>query len=223
MTREQIIAAYNTKLARIEGSRSYSDHAKRVMSAKAYKEAQAAVEELAATETQQLRDRRAGLQRHMFGHADSSDPTTLLARRGAVDRANELDDPRTAQAALQNALEQGDGILAQAIAKRANEWGWTDVLNTYADARPHFRRAAEEFNTLPDPDSGDYRLAHSFGAMVPTPPGMATASPWELDRLAQQSLDDDAPDRPAFGSGYTPRLADADAQAAAATFGGDAA
>lgn len=223
MTRDQIIATYNAKLSRIQASRSYSDHAKRVMSAKAYKEAQQAVEQLAAAETQQLRDRRASLQRHMFGHADSSDPSTLLARRGASDRAAELDDPRTAQQALRNALEQGDGILAQAIAKRANEWGWTDVLNSYADARPNFRRAVEEFNALPDPDSGDYRLTHSFGSMVPTPPGMATANPWELDRLAQTDLDGDEPGRPAFGSGYTPRLADADAQAAAATFGGDAA
>ncbi|MET8947433.1 hypothetical protein ABZX30_28790 [Streptomyces sp. NPDC004542] len=223
MTREQIITAYNAKLDRIQASRSYSDHAKRVLAAKAYKEAQQAVEQLAAAETQQIRDRRAGLQRHMFGHADSSDPNTLLARRGATDRANELDDPRTAQTALQNALEQGDGILAQAIAKRANEWGWSDVLNAYADARPHFRRSVEEFNALPDPDSREYQLAHSFGSMVPTPPGMATASPWELDRLAQTALDGEEPARPAFGSGYSPRLADADAQAAAATFGGEVA
>ena len=192
MTRDQIIATYEQKLARIESSRSYSDHAKRILAAKAYTEHQAALEELRTSDAQQIRDRRASLQRHMFGHSDTSDPQALLARRGAADRANELDDPRVAQTAMQEALQQGDGILAQAIAKRAHDWGWGDVLGTYAAAKPHFARAVEEFNQLPNPDSSTYRQDQSWNYVLPTPSSLNTADTWEISRLAGQDLEDAA-------------------------------
>lgn len=189
MNREQILDAYNAKLERIQNNRVYSDHAKQVMAAKAYKEAQSALDQLRDNTAAQLRTRRADLQRRMFGHVDSNDPNAILARRNATDRANQLDDPRTAADELRHALDQGDSILARAIAKRANEWGWGDVLDAYADTRPDFRRLAEEFNTTPDPDDKRWAISHSFNHVAPPPASLITLQAHEIDRLAQQDLE----------------------------------
>jgi len=216
MTREQILDAYNAKLKRIQNNRVYSDHAKQVMAAKAYKEAQDALDQLRDNTIAQLRTRRADLQRRMFGYADSNDPNALLARRNATDRANQLDDPRTAADELRHALDQGDSILARAIAKRAADYGWGDVLDAYADTRPDFRRLAEEYNTTPDPDDKHWAVTHAFNHVAPPPASLITLQAHEIDRLAQQDLDGPA-------SGTTPTMNAADVAAVNALFRGGAA
>ncbi|MGX9919466.1 hypothetical protein ACWIG4_06385 [Streptomyces sp. NPDC002248] len=223
MTRDQIMNAYTAQLARIQGSSTYSDHAKRVMAAKAFKSAEQQLETLRAGEERALRDRRASLQRTMFGATGDQDPHTVIARRDANDRAAKLEDPRAAAEALARAEMEGDTTMSQAIATRAAQHGWGDVLSIYTTTRPGFQRAAEEFNGLPDPDNAEFRFRHAGQHYLPVPPGLDGSKPFEIERLAQASLDGDAPDRPAFGSGYTPTLDPGDARAASATFGGGAA
>ncbi|MFE6530033.1 hypothetical protein ACFVMA_13950 [Streptomyces rochei] len=189
MTREQIIAAYSSKLERIEASRTYSDHAKRVMAAKAYKEAQAALDQLRQGEVDSISTRRAQLQRRMFGHPGTADAQTVIARRDANDRAAKLDDPRVAQEALQTAQMEGDDLMAQAIAARAAQSGWSDVLGSYAGGRPGFQEAAEEYSQLPDPDNWQWKFHHTGQFMAGAPSNLRDAQPHEIDRLAAVDLD----------------------------------
>jgi hypothetical protein len=214
MDREQILTAYQRQLERIESNRTYNDHAKRVMAAKAYTAAQDALEALRRQEVQAVDGRREALHRKMFGREDAADAQTVIARRDANDRAAQIDNPRFAAEQLQTALRQGDTTMAQAIAQRAADWGWSDVLDTYADNRPGFREAAEEFNALPDTSgSSDWSIHHAFAHVAPLPPILGNANLAQVQGYAQQSLDE--PD--------SPRLNEADVRAASAIFGSDAA
>ncbi|MFC8491216.1 hypothetical protein ACFUJU_10495 [Streptomyces sp. NPDC057235] len=194
MNRDQLIATYEQQLNRIQGNRMYSDHAKKVLSAQAYKKAQEGLETLRQAELDSLARQRTQLQRRMFGTtSSSSDPNAVIARRDANDRAARLDDPREAATALQRAERDGDTVLAQAIAARASEWGWTDVLDTYAADRPGFVRDVEEWNALPDAEDIGWKLGHTAQFIAPTPPGFDGAHLASIDWYAQQSLDSDEP------------------------------
>ncbi|MFI6767264.1 hypothetical protein [Streptomyces sp. NPDC050355] len=194
MNRERIQENYARQLARIEGSKVYSDHAKRVMAAKVYKQAQDALNQLRDAEVSQLRTRRSSLQRRMFGAHGDQDPNTVVARRDANDRAGKLEDPREAKAALQRAEMEGDATMAQAIATRAAQNGWGDVLADYTATRPGFTAAAEEFNSLPDPDDWQWKFAHTGQFLAGPPSVLSNASPQEIERLAQQDMEAPAAD-----------------------------
>ncbi|MFC7973900.1 hypothetical protein ACFUT3_01370 [Streptomyces cinereoruber] len=197
MNRDQLISTYQQQLARIQGNRMYSDHAKKVLSAQAYKKAQDALETLRQAELDGLARQRTQLQRRMFGATSTvSDPSAVVSRRDAADRAAKLDDPREAATALQRAERDGDTVLAQAIAARASEWGWTDVLDTYAADRPGFVRDVEEWNALPDTDDIGWKLGHTAQFIAPTPPGFDGAHLASIDWYAQQNLDSDEPVAP---------------------------
>lgn len=189
MTARQIHDTYQAQLARIESNRTYSDDAKRAMSARAYKQAAAQLEELRQAEVDTIVRRRAALQRRMFGQAGTADAQTVIARRDANDRAAKFDDPRTATDALQRAEMEGDTLMAQAIASRAAQYGWGDVLSTYATDRPGFAEAAAEFNQLPDPDDIEFKFRHTGQFIAVPPSSLANANPGEVDRLAQQDLE----------------------------------
>ncbi|MEV5353275.1 hypothetical protein [Streptomyces sp. NPDC052693] len=226
MDREQILTAYQRQLERIESSRTYSDHAKRVMSAKAYKEAQGALDQLRQAEVDSLTTRRTQLQRRMFGHEGTADANTVIARRDANDRAAKLDDPRIAQEALHTAQMEGDALMAQAIATRAAQYGWSDVLGAYAGDRPGFQEAAQEYSQLPDPDDWQWKFHHTGQFLAGPPSNLYDASASEIERLAQVDLDAPEPDNPAAGwilPGTQPALNPGDVQAANTVFGGDAA
>jgi hypothetical protein len=226
MTRDQILAAYQRKLDRIESSRTYSDHAKRVMSAKAYKEAQGALEQLRQAEVDSINTRRSQLQRRMFGHQGTADAQTVIARRDANDRAAKLDNPRVAAEMLQTAQMEGDTLMAQAIATRAAQAGWGDVLGAYSADRPGFQQAVEEYNSLPNPDDWQWKFQHTGQFLAGTPRALYDASASEIERLAQVDLDAPEPDSPAAGwtlPGTQPALNPGDVQAVNTVFGGDAA
>jgi hypothetical protein len=189
MNREQILHAYTRKLQQIDSSRTYSDHAKRVLAAKAYKEAQGALDQLRQAEVDTLTTRRSQLQRRMFGHQGSADAQTVIARRDANDRAAKLDDPRVAQDALRTAQMEGDDLMAQAIAARAAQNGWSDVLGSYAGGRPGFEEAAQEYSQLPDPDNWQWKFHHTGQFMAGPPSNLHDAQPHEIDRLAAVDLD----------------------------------
>ncbi|MET7294914.1 hypothetical protein ABZS79_22750 [Streptomyces griseoloalbus] len=190
MNREQIIDAYQRKLERIESSRTYSDHAKRVMSAKAYKEAQGALDQLRQAEVDSITTRRTQLERRMFGHQGTADAQTVIARRDANDRAAKLDNPRAAAEMLQTAQMEGDDLMAQAIATRAAQYGWSDVLGSYAGDRPGFQQAAEELTQLPNTDDVAWKFHHTGQFMAGPPSSLYDAKPHEIDRLAEVDLDD---------------------------------
>ncbi|MER5312903.1 hypothetical protein ABT034_34605 [Streptomyces sp. NPDC002773] len=201
MSRDQIMNAYQQQLGRIQGNRMYSDHAKKVLSAQAYKKAQGDLETLRQAELDSAARQRTQLQRRMFGTTSSiSDPGAVIARRDANDRAAKLEDPREAATALERAERDGDTVLAQAIAARASEWGWTDILDTYAADRPGFVRDVEEWNSMPDTEDIAWKLGHTALFIAPTPPGFDSSNPGAIDWYAQQNLDSDEPVAPVVPS-----------------------
>ncbi|KWT62847.1 hypothetical protein ADL21_06280 [Streptomyces albus subsp. albus] len=189
MTAQQIHDTYAAQLARIENNRTYSDHAKRVLAAKAYKQAQAQLEEIRQAEVTALTKQRASLQRRMFGRQGDADVQTVIARRDANDRAAKLESPRDATDALQRAEMEGDSLMAQAIATRAAQYGWNDVLTSYAADRPGFTEAVHEFNELPDPDGFEFKFRHTGQFIAPVPSCLASAQPGEVDRLAEDDME----------------------------------
>lgn len=189
MNAQQIHDSYQAQLARIESNRTYSTHAKQVLAAKAYKEAQAQLEQVRQAEVDSINRQRAGLERRMFGQQGNADANTVIARRDANDRAAKLEDPQTAADALKRAQMEGDNLMAQAIATRAAQSGWGDVLGTYAADRPGFAEYAQEYNELPDPTDMEWNFRHT-GQFIPVAPSsLANAGPAEVDRLAQQELE----------------------------------
>lgn len=189
MTAQQIHDSYRAQLARIENNKTYSEHAKQVLSAKAYKQAADQLEAARQAEVDTLVRQRASLQRRMFGQVGTADAQTVIARRDANDRAAKLDDPRIAAEALQRAEMEGDTLMAQAIATQAAQNGWSDVLGSYATDRPGFADAANEFNELPDPDDWQFKFRHAGQFIATMPSALANANPGEVDRLAQQDLE----------------------------------
>lgn len=189
MNAQQIHETYQAQLARIENNKTYSDHAKRVLSAKAYKQAAEQLEQTRQAEVDSINKQRAALQRRMFGQAGAADAQTVIARRDANDRAAKFEDRREAAEALQRAEMEGDTLMAQAIATKASQHGWDDVLSAYAADRPGFAEAVAEFNETPNPDDFEWSFRHT-GQFIPAAPAALTnANPAEVERLAQQELE----------------------------------
>ncbi|WP_406306280.1 hypothetical protein OHA61_34205 [Streptomyces sp. NBC_00885] len=191
MNVQQINDNYARQIERIENNRTYSDHAKKVMAAKAFKQAQDAMEQIRQQELKAIEDRREQLQRKMFGReSGSADAQTVLARRDANDRAAQIENPRVAAEMLKKAQREGDHIYAQALAAHAADFGWSDVLTSYADHQPGFREAAKEFNQLPDTSAtSEWRMHHTFAHVVVPPSAIADASPHQVAELAAQELE----------------------------------
>lgn len=190
MNRDQINESYAQQIKRIEGSNVYSSHAKRVLAAKAYKQHQDAMEQLRQKELAAIETRREQLQRKMFGRENTADAQTVIARRDANDRAAQLDNPREAGDRLRDAIRQGDTTMAQALAQRAADFGWSDVLETYAGYQPGFRETFAEYNELPDTSAGsEWSVHHSFAHVVHPSSVLHDAAPHQIEQLAAQDLE----------------------------------
>lgn len=190
MNRDQIQDNYARQIERIQGSKVYSDHAKKVMAAKVYQQAQDALEQIRQSEIQAINSRREQLQRKMFGRENTADAQTVIARRDANDRAAQIDNPRIAAEQLQTAIRQGDHTMAQALAQHAADFRWNDVLDAYAAYQPGFRETAQEFNQLPDTTPGsEWNIHHSFSHVASPPDVLANVPAHQIPALAEQELE----------------------------------
>lgn len=190
MNRDDIMARYQQQIARIEGSKVYSAHAKRVLAAKAYTQHQAALEQVRQSELKAIEGRREQLQRKMFGRENAADAQTVIARRDANDRVAKLDNPRVAAEQLRDAIRQGDRTMAQALAQHAAGFGWSDVLEAYAEYQPGFRETAAAFNELPDTTPGStWSIQHAFNHVVNPSSVLHDAQPHHIEQLAAQDLE----------------------------------
>lgn len=187
-SRDGVQNAYAAQMDRIRRNQMLSGHARRVLAAKAYTEFSAKLDELREKELVEVERRRGELTRRMFGHAGTADPSTVVSRRDAADRAARIDDPREALAALSRAERDGDEHLAQAIAARGSEYGWDDVVGGYAASRPRFVEDARAFNELPNPNDTLWKLRHAAEFVVPVPEELAGVQGAEVQRLAQVDL-----------------------------------
>jgi hypothetical protein len=189
MTPEQIRAAYQQQLDRIQNNRAYSDHARQVLAAKAWSQASQQLEQVRQTELAELASRRDQLNRKMFGSTSTSDPGTVLARRDAADRAAAIDNPRIAADMLDRAARDGDRTLAQAVAAHANTYGWTDVVDQYAASNPEFAEAAKEWNALPGTGDQFWETKHGMSFLLTKPSGLDRLSDGQAHALAAEDME----------------------------------
>ncbi|MCX5211472.1 hypothetical protein OG689_19625 [Kitasatospora sp. NBC_00240] len=179
-----------TQVERINANKTLNDHARRVYIARAYATARDQATALREKAEQQVRDRQTRLEKQLYGAAGSNDPGAVLARRDAHERAAQLDDPREASAALKRAERDGDTSMAQAIAARAVEWGWADLINEYAATRPNWAGNMRALQELPDVDSGPAKLRAAITYGVPQPSELNGLPEYSVNSLAATDLGD---------------------------------
>lgn len=175
---------------RINSNRTLSTEAKRVAIAKVYRDTRNQIQAASQAALDHVTNERNRLARKLFGHEGDADPTTVIVRRDAADRAAKLTDPNEAQRALQRAEANGDVHLAQAIAAHAQAHMWSDVVSSYLTARPEAGEAAQQLNALPDPNDGAWRIQHAMTYAVMPPAELGGMPDYAIDRLADTVLDD---------------------------------
>ncbi|MCX4780909.1 hypothetical protein [Streptomyces sp. NBC_01264] len=189
MNAEQIRERYQQQLDRIQANRAYSDHAKKVLCAKAWTQAAQQLEQQRQAELAELSSRREQLNRKMFGSTGTADPSTVLARRDAADRAAAIDNPRIAAETLQRAERDGDRTLAQAVAAHANTYGWTEVVDQYAASTPAFADAAKEWNSLPGTGDDFWETKHGMQFLLAKPSPIANLDDHQASALATEDME----------------------------------
>lgn len=141
---------YQRLIEGIRNDRTLSPHGKQKELASLYLDYKPRMERLEAEETAQHQTRSKALRRDLFGLPGYADPNTAISYRDAQDRAASIEDEQTALTLLNRAELSGDTSLAKAVAAKAFESGWNQVINEYADANPN---SEAKFNELIDLES----------------------------------------------------------------------
>jgi hypothetical protein len=147
--REQL-AGYEQK---IENDHTLSDAVKDAKIARAYAVARQEMTKLEASAAQEATMATRRATRTAFG-SESNDPATFMAQRHAIAEVDKIDPmdrmaPRLAAQLLDQATSLGDESLKQAVALRAHQNGWEEVVQKYAaTAKP---QQVEALNHLRQP------------------------------------------------------------------------
>jgi uncharacterized glyoxalase superfamily protein PhnB len=133
----------------------------------AREEVQASLDALHARERKAISTSLESLERTL--HARLGDTgADILAMRDAEERADSLDEQSDAVRAITRALRSDDKSLAYAVIRRANEEGWSEVLDIAAEAHPSAAEALRDIRDLTrfrdDLTQGLYRtMSYSLG------------------------------------------------------------
>lgn len=127
---ERIREKLHGSLAELEQDTDLTALAKRERGDLLRQEARQQMDDLRAGYEQRRRDLDVQARRAAFGAAPDG-AAGLVAHRDAVDRAQRLDRADEARASMRHAIETGDRQLARAIAARAHDRGWVDVVEQW--------------------------------------------------------------------------------------------
>jgi hypothetical protein len=130
---EKIAAVHERRemaINRINAHRGLSEQARQSHIARAYRAAQAELEELRVSGEKALKDYGQRLIDRAFG-SRGGDPQTVMAQRQAQQMAASITDSGIAMDMLRTAQQDGDTQMAKAIAGRAFSNGWADVVNQW--------------------------------------------------------------------------------------------
>jgi hypothetical protein len=130
---EKIRAGLHDRLDKLEQDQDLTDLAKRDRGDELRQQARERMGELRSGYEQRRRELDLQVRQAAFGAAPSS-PSGVTAYRDAVDRASKLERPSEAQESIRAAIETGDRELARAIAAKAHDQGWVDVVRAWGDA-----------------------------------------------------------------------------------------
>lgn len=156
---ERIRGEYNKAAAAIRANNDLSDEGQRRQLAEAWVKTKKELDQLAATERAELATRRADLEQRLFGAKSLSGWTDTgglaISARDASDRAAQLTSPEEAANLLTRAEQDGDELLARAVARQcmtasdaamtsAIAREWEQVAGTFIDARPSLMSTVQE-------------------------------------------------------------------------------
>lgn len=130
------IAAYQTQAKAIRNDANLNDTGRQTALARAYIRARDTAADAQATEEHTTTTRRTTLEREIFGITGTADANTAISYRDAQDRAASIANQRDAERLISQAQLSGDTHLAKAVAHRALQENWTDILTTYANSTP---------------------------------------------------------------------------------------
>lgn len=105
-------------------------------------------------------------ERHLFGYETQTD---IISRRDADDRANSITHEQDALNAYRRAMQTSDTTLQRALALKAHESGWRDLLAHHFEQRPTESNLLNELVSLRSfrDDSGKQILAGTHYMVMP--------------------------------------------------------
>jgi hypothetical protein len=152
---DEIRGLYKQGLQQLRGQCNMHPEARRVEIARLYATTRASLAKVRKDQDKADADNFTKLERQLWGYADvhahaptaAERATVDAAIRDAQDRAAKLTKPDQAKRALADAEQAGDKVLARAVAKRAHDMDWTDVVADYLTPRD---TASRIYNQLCD-------------------------------------------------------------------------
>lgn len=183
MTPEQIREQYNRQIERIRAREDLTPQAKQVSMARAYQAATARLDAARQTDRQQFEDRRATLEKRLFGNRELSG-ADAISQRDARERASRYTHPDEALAAYKRAQRDGDRDMMRALGSWAADQAalpllgeaWLPVVEEHAAATPGYAQNLQELRSLREPGTYD-------DTTYTTP-----AVPQELGRMSPQQV-----------------------------------
>lgn len=182
----RIQSRLNQTIEDIRNNRSYSDSGRRAELAKATLQAKKEVAALKADFIAEREATRKSLQKRLFGILGEPTHTELIVMRDSQERADAITDEDTAMRKLRRADLSGDSYMAKAVAERAAERGWNEVVNAYAETAPPSTRAALD-QLAAIPSGRRTGLADSAVFTIHAPKEIGAVANSELESIARTS------------------------------------
>lgn len=190
--REQALALhdrYQNHFAGVRANTHLSAEGKLQHLAPAYLEYRDQLAKIASDDAWRKQQRQTELTRTAFGVP--KDPIQAMSYRDALGRADQIDDPSIAKYKIADAIETGDTLMAQALAKTATDKGWHDAVQTYLDAVPTAAQAVTQLSELQAHLNDPQQIFSDSAHFMPQRPA-------ELERVHDSQLvaiaNPDAPD-----------------------------
>ena len=149
---EKTKTEFQRRAAAIRADNRLSPQVKQQAMAKLYATTKPALEALGATHDTGRAERRATLERDLFGLKPGALSTDTISYRDAMDRVSSVKDEADLAPILRTANLSGDTILGKAVLARAFELGEVGTINQYIEATPDLEKDVVELWGLSAPN-----------------------------------------------------------------------
>lgn len=167
---------YERTLQTVRGNQDLTDAAKRERIRAAYHEARIAMERLRQSAGQEGEEKSARLYKKAFGQtfdtltAPDERMRSIQIARDSLDRAEAAQSPQDALKLLSRADLTGDTPLMKAVALKAFEMSWGNVLDEVQRVRPAVGNAVTELREHESGRSPQNNLETHFALSINQPP-----------------------------------------------------
>lgn len=162
-----IKAAHKTARQAILADEKTSDLGKKELLATLGQQTRTALDSIKAEQESYVKGLRDKVEGELRG-SQPKDANSVLLRRDASDRARKVTDMQEALDVLNDAIANGDGEMAHAIANRARNTGMDNVTDVYREAFPTVADLAAALSYVEEIASGPaYNLANQITYSAP--------------------------------------------------------